>query len=315
MRKAFRLGRAVANRGGIRFRDGYLHLAEVAFAEGPRLVRAVLRDVEGRGAGRDGERELGGWVRSVVQDEGFRMRKVSAVIDDESVYVRNVELPASALSRGRTALAYAVEPFLPYPVAESILQVRPIERPRSGTTRAVLVAVKRRCVDAIAGLLRAANLDVGQLDVPSYALARAYLAGREAADGGGKEAPVLLAEAGPEGLHLAAVREGTVSLARVVRPPEGRTLREIAGAEIRFTVKAFQDLFPLDPAPRLLVAGSEKIVSEVLVMSLAAGVEGTRFDLFDYVPPLNGLLDERAKRELGGVAGAAVGMAVARGGS
>ena len=131
------MGRSAAERAGLRIRGGSLQFVEIGGGPQPQVRNGILASAGNNGTSPGGEQEFGGWIRGVIQDRGLHTRRVSAVVDDDSLYVRLLELPAASLGRGAGALAYAVGPFLPYPVADAVLQARPVQSLRGGGTRRV----------------------------------------------------------------------------------------------------------------------------------------------------------------------------------
>lgn len=302
---SLRWGRALQGHSGVRMRGRSLQIVEVGAGHPPSIQRGAVVDAGGNGDARRGEREMGGWIRGVIEERGFRSRAVSAVVDDDSLYMRNLEIPAGALAKGRGSLAYLLEPFLPYPVADAVLQVRPADARRTGTAQVILVALKRRSVDGFVGMLRAANLDLVRLDVPAYALARLHTAAPEQA----RARPALLADATPDGVHVAVVLAGMVAMARVIRFTGSSTPGAQAATEILFTTSAFQDMCPAEPAPKVFAGGDTHLADEVLESVWSAGLEGEPLDPSAWLPLGNDSVPAEEKDDLFAAA-AAAGMAI-----
>jgi type IV pilus assembly protein PilM len=185
--------------------DGrYLSAAEVS---GGRLVRAVSVDLP-EGLVRDGEVSdadaLGSQLKSFVADNDLP-RNVRMGIANQQIVVRVVELPRIDDEKQRAAaVRFQAAEAIAMPLDEAVLdhQVAGYADAPDGTARmqVVLVAARRKMVEALLEAAKSAGLKVDGIDLDAFALVRTLVVN---SDGAGDSARVFCHLAGVTNLAIA----------------------------------------------------------------------------------------------------------------
>lgn len=123
----------------------------------PDAVAATLRDVWRRGE--------------------FKIRRVALALANQSVVVRQVDVPEMDEADLRNALPYQVQDYIPMPVDESYLDSIILDRytddQGAPMMRVLAVAAHRAMVDGFVAVLAAAGLEPEVVDVSPLAITRA----------------------------------------------------------------------------------------------------------------------------------------------
>ncbi|HEY0217382.1 MAG TPA: pilus assembly protein PilM [Cellulomonas sp.] len=172
-------------------------------------------------------------LRGLWRSQKFGSKDVVLGIGNERVYVRDLTLPTAPLAQLREALPFRVQDMLPVPVADCLLDFRPL-REHGGEVNGLLVAVPEALVQTNVDVVEQAGLRVQAVDLSAFALLRALargdLSGRTVAlvDVGACVTQVVISDATVPRLVRYLGRGGR-SLTQDVARSTGITPREAEG--------------------------------------------------------------------------------------
>lgn len=153
--------------------------AELSFGKGGVTLEKFGQVALPEGAVRDGEVLDGPAVTTAVRQlwsaTKFSHKKVVLGVANQRVVVRQVELPAMAAADLKRSLAFQVQDYLPMPVDEAVLDfhgVESFEFNGAPHVRGLLVAASRETVMANVRAVQGAGLQVGMVDLTSFAVLR-----------------------------------------------------------------------------------------------------------------------------------------------
>lgn len=183
-------------------------------------------------------------LSQIVSRGGFRTNRVATAVSGRSVIVRYINMPRMGDQELKNAIRYEAGKYIPFEVDEVVLDCQRLAEEGEGEgkeMRVVLVAVKKSLIDSHVGMLEAAGLAPGIVDVDSFALGNAY---ELTAHGGNvpENAVVALVDIGAYKTNINIVRQKNVSGKRVL---ESRFTREVYLAGNDFT-DAIQKKLNLD---------------------------------------------------------------------
>jgi len=164
------------------------------------------------------------------------------------VYFRHLSLPFRDDSKLRQVLPYELEPLLPYPVEDLVIDYFPVGPGRGENSDLIAAAVKKTTVAGLLKALQPFGIDPVSLSVGSFAAA-ICLAGTT-----GQDADWVLADIDGRDLSLFFARGGALHYSRTTRPlefkhsPNGGHI----AAQINRSLLAYQDTLNPAFAPEVL---------------------------------------------------------------
>lgn len=115
-------------------------------------------------------------VQELLQEGGFRTRRVITAISGKQVIVRYLNMVRMSDEELGNAIQFEAEKYIPFPLDECVMDCQRLEsgddRP-NGSMTVLLVAAKRHQVDTHLELLAAAGLTPEVVDVDAFALGNA----------------------------------------------------------------------------------------------------------------------------------------------
>jgi type IV pilus assembly protein PilM len=116
-------------------------------------------------------------VAELFREGGFRSKRVVTGLSGKQVIVRYLTLPKMAGDELRNAAAFEAGKYVPFPLDECVMDVKPVEeggdRAGEGNMTALFVAVRRQQVDEHLDLVERAGLVSEIVDVDAFALGNA----------------------------------------------------------------------------------------------------------------------------------------------
>lgn len=134
-----------------------------------------------QGAIKDGEiadpDTVGGAIRSLWADWGFKGKKVALGVANQQVVVRQVDIPAMGESELRESLRFQVQEYIPIPLDQATLDFQVLEEFSSAEgqpmMRVLVVAAQTAMVNSVLQAVSAARLEPTLLDLNAFAMLRA----------------------------------------------------------------------------------------------------------------------------------------------
>lgn len=256
-------------------------VSRAPLAEGvvvPHLQGSDATGAVGNGRGAAGRTELVGAIRSTLEAVSQKTRDVTLVVPDSAVRVLLLDfdtLPAKA-AEALPVVRFRLKKLLPFDADDAAVSYQVMATTRAGL-QVMAVAMPLEVLEDYEGLVREAGFEPGAI-LPSTLAA---LAGLSEGD-----IPVLVVNAGREGVTTAIVKAGVLLLHRTVdlgmhapgeaRAPEppGEVIQDLAGensiAAIAARLAAAGAQTPASEAPAVK-AGAPMATSEVAqAVSVAA---------------------------------------------
>jgi type IV pilus assembly protein PilM len=170
---------------------------------------------------------LGGAVRGMLSQHGFRARSVVAsVAGQSSLVVRPIEVPKMTRAELDDTMRWEVERHIPFAASEVVMDYQPLVEPESlpegQTNMEVLLAVAQEdMVNAYIETLKVAGLEPRALDIEPLSSCRSLI--DMAAEDGSYDHTIALLNMGASTTDISVVRRGLLSFARPI-PLAGETL-------------------------------------------------------------------------------------------
>ncbi len=145
-----------------------------AVALQPNRDRLTL---QGYAQARIGTQEPAEVIRKVIDQLGFKPRRIVTSVSGRSVIVRQVETPRLPQDELKAHIAYEADKYIPFGSDEVIIDCQPL--PERGEAKAanmqvLLVAVRRGFIEDHISVLKAAGIAPEIIDVDVFALSNAY---------------------------------------------------------------------------------------------------------------------------------------------
>lgn len=122
-------------------------------------------------------------IEQFVAEHQLIGREMVLVLDDPSLYLKQLAIPRSLMAKPDSELKWYLEQFLPYPVARAS-QSHYDCGVEFGTSDLIIVGVVfREVVDIIIGALHEAGARISKIDILPFTLGRLYNANYDVQDG------------------------------------------------------------------------------------------------------------------------------------
>jgi type IV pilus assembly protein PilM len=170
---------------------------------------------------------LGGAVRGMLSQHGFRARSVVAsVAGQSSLVVRPIEVPKMTRTELDDTMRWEVERHIPFAASEVVMDYQPLVEPEAlpegqANMEVLLAVAQEDMINAYIETLRVAGLEPKALDIEPLASCRSLI--DMAAEDGSYDHTIALLNMGASTTDISVVRHGLLSFARPV-PLAGETL-------------------------------------------------------------------------------------------
>jgi len=162
-------------------------------------------------------------IRKVIEQLGFKPKRLVTSVSGRSVIVRQVETPRLERDELKAHIAYEADKYIPFGAEEVIIDAQPLpEAPgdegkeKTANMQVMLVAVRKSFIQDHLNQLKAAGMHPEVIDVDVFALANAYeLLGPAAAPDTEKKATALI-DIGASKSNIAIVQGSRVLFTREV---------------------------------------------------------------------------------------------------
>ncbi len=112
-------------------------------------------------------------LRGLIKDHGLNPDAYAVAIPSRHAFVRTLTMPLTGETKIRRALRYEIEPYVPLPAEELIVDFRIIGE-QNGETRLVAVGARRDVFDRYLGALKMAGISPEVIDVGFAPLSNLY---------------------------------------------------------------------------------------------------------------------------------------------
>lgn len=194
-------------------------------------------------------------LRHLWSASKFRSRQVVLGVSSPQVVVREMTVTNLPRKELRKSLPFQVRDQLPLPVETALLDFQPLEQPRDGNVRGLLIAAPKEAVMIAVRAVERANLHIERVDLGSFALLRAasQLDGQiEAIVDIGAHATSLVIHADGVPLILRTVPRGGAEVTEIVATRLGVSLPEAEALKCQIGLMA-------DFQPRVAAAVQEAV--------------------------------------------------------
>jgi len=241
---------------GIQMTPGSLGAVLVHHAmRGPEVEKAAFFEPE---EGRD----LGADLAEFLEGEGLDTALVVTSLPSSAASLREVDVTIKGVKKIRRIIKYQVEPYIPFPVEDSVVDFLP----GTGNGHVLTAAVEKQKISEHLDVLRDAGLDPDRVTLDDFAVNALYrrLSGEE------EDGPVALLRMGPGRDGLQILEGSRIRLIRSI--PEG-------GEGVRALIETLHlDAIehPENPVKKVLVTGpgsGRENVAEELNKALGIPVE------------------------------------------
>jgi type IV pilus assembly protein PilM len=175
---------------GLDIGSSAVRAVQLSSGRGPATLERLGQVMLPPGAVRDGEVldsvQVAEALKLLWQQYKFKGRKVAIGIANQQVVVRQMDLPAQPRDQMRESLPYQVQDFIPIPVDQAQLDFEVLREYQTddgvAMQRVLVVAAATTMVEAFLAVLDQAKLTPINLDLSAFALLRALVDERAAAD-------------------------------------------------------------------------------------------------------------------------------------
>ncbi len=101
-------------------------------------------------------------------------RRVNVSLSGPSVIVRYIEMPPMRHDELRNAIKFEAEKYIPFDISESVIDCASLDKTSSGSQRVLLVAAKKNEVTGLLEFFKGAGLEIGTIDIDSFAFLNAF---------------------------------------------------------------------------------------------------------------------------------------------
>jgi type IV pilus assembly protein PilM len=124
-------------------------------------------------------------VQEAFEEIDLHPSEVNLAISGPNVIVRFVDLPRMNKDQLENALSYEAEKYIPFNINEVVMDSLILgDAEETGQMRVLIAAAKRDLVESRVSLLEKMGIDVGVMDIVSFAVFNAFLASTQAEDKG-----------------------------------------------------------------------------------------------------------------------------------
>jgi len=113
-------------------------------------------------------------VKKVMQDAGITAKRVNTSISGQSVIVRYIELPKMTKEELAGAIRFEAEKYIPFKIADVILDHQVLDEPRAGKMKVLLVAAKAELIQDHIKVIEGAGLTPALIDYDSFTIINSF---------------------------------------------------------------------------------------------------------------------------------------------
>jgi type IV pilus assembly protein PilM len=151
-------------------------------------------------------------LSEVLSAHAIKPSRVVSAIPAQTTFVRNLPLPFRDPRKIREVLKFEIEPHIPYPVEDVIIDFAKVRNLDAGGCEVLAVAVPKRVMADYLHIFELAGLTPEVVDWEIFAELNGYLAWRPLADSG----PVALINLGATKTTVKIIREGSIRFTRSI---------------------------------------------------------------------------------------------------
>jgi len=124
---------------------------------------------------KEGERaDLIEAIRKVMRDAGITAKRVNTPISGQSVIVRYIEFPKMTKEELAGAIGFEAEKYIPFKIADVILDYQVLGEPRAGKIKVLLAAAKSELIQNHIKVIEGAGLTPALIDCDSFAIINSF---------------------------------------------------------------------------------------------------------------------------------------------
>lgn len=204
----------------------------------------------------DFDRNLGDALKILTAKIDITGTTCIASLPAGCVYYRYLTLPFRDARKLRQVLPYELEPLLPFPVEDLVVDYYPVGPSPGESSDLIAAAVKKTTVSDLLTALRPFGIDPATLTVGGFAAAICL------ANTTGQASDWVLADIDGRDLSLFFARAGALTYTRTTRPPTFKHSPNGAAvaAQINRSLLAYQDTLNPAFAPEVLFTGTPEIL-------------------------------------------------------
>ncbi|HYQ61017.1 MAG TPA: hypothetical protein VEP29_08190, partial [Desulfatiglandales bacterium] len=187
---------------GLQVKDGFIGAVQVYVGlKGPEIDKAVLREVA------DLER-IQEELKSLFQEEDFKREMIVTSLPTSKAFIREISLPISQPKKVEKVIKYQMEPYLPCPVEEVLVDF--LQPGENGNI--LTFGVEKKYLAEHLALLAGAGIEPDAVTLDDIALFSLYLYKR----GGESEQPIAIVNQDGEKLVVQIIHKKRLDFIRIL---------------------------------------------------------------------------------------------------
>ncbi len=188
---------------GLQVKDGFIGAVQLYVGiKGPEIDKAVFKEAA------DPER-IQEELKKLFQEEGFKREMIVTSLPSSKAYIREISLPLTQLKKVERVIKYQMEPYLPCPVEEVLVDFL-----NPGTNGGILTfGVEKKHLAEHLALLAGAGIEPDAVTLDDIALFSLYLFKH----GGETEQPVALVNQDGESLVVQIIHNRKMDFIRILQ--------------------------------------------------------------------------------------------------
>jgi type IV pilus assembly protein PilM len=113
-------------------------------------------------------------LKGVISDSKLSLKRVNASLSGPSVIVRYIEMMPMKKEELASAIKFEAEKYIPFDMKDSIIDCAMLDKIPSSGQRVLLAAAKKNEINGLIGLFKEAGLEIGAVDIDSFALLNSF---------------------------------------------------------------------------------------------------------------------------------------------
>jgi len=118
-------------------------------------------------------------LKTLLGQAKLSSKRVNVSLSGPSVIVRYIEMPPMKKEEIESAIKFEAGKYIPFDIDQSIIDCAVLDKTSSGSQRVLLVAAKKPEVDRLTELFKNFGLEIGTIDVDSFAFLNCFYAAAE----------------------------------------------------------------------------------------------------------------------------------------